>query len=36
MLSTVEQIGEFSFKAITILIAALALVMSQQGSRRGW
>jgi hypothetical protein len=29
MPSTVKQIGEFSFKAVTILIAALLLVMSQ-------
>ena len=29
MPSTVKQIGEFSFKAVTILIAALVLVMSQ-------
>ena len=29
MPSTVKQIGEFSFKAVTILTAALVLVMSQ-------
>jgi hypothetical protein len=29
MPSTAKQIGEFSFKAVTILIAALVLVMSQ-------